>query len=30
MEEFCVQAGIAHEICGKVIVAVSEADVPAL
>ena len=30
MEAFCAAEGIAHEICGKVIVAVSDADVPAL
>lgn len=30
MEEFCAREGIAHEICGKVIVAVSEDEVPAL
>jgi L-2-hydroxyglutarate oxidase len=30
MEEFCDREGIAHEICGKVIVAVSDADLPAL
>jgi L-2-hydroxyglutarate oxidase len=30
MEEFCATEGIAHEICGKVIVAVTEADLPAL
>lgn len=30
MEEFCAAEGIAHEICGKVIVAVSDADLPAL
>ncbi len=30
MEAFCAEEGIAHEICGKVIVAVSEADLPAL
>ncbi|MBP3956441.1 L-2-hydroxyglutarate oxidase [Gemmata sp. G18] len=30
MEAFCVEEGIAHEICGKVIVAVSDADMPAL
>lgn len=30
MEEFCAAEGIAHEICGKVIVAVTEADLPAL
>ena len=30
MEAFCAAEGIAHEICGKVIVAVSEADLPAL
>ncbi len=30
MEAFCAEEGIAHEICGKVIVAVSDADLPAL
>ncbi|AMV27142.1 L-2-hydroxyglutarate oxidase LhgO [Gemmata sp. SH-PL17] len=30
METFCAEEGIAHEICGKVIVAVSDADLPAL
>ncbi|HEY3789978.1 MAG TPA: L-2-hydroxyglutarate oxidase [Urbifossiella sp.] len=30
MERFCLDEGIAHEICGKVIVAVSDADLPAL
>jgi L-2-hydroxyglutarate oxidase len=30
MEAFCVNEGIAHEICGKIIVAVSDADLPAL
>ena len=30
MESFCAAEGIAHEICGKVIVAVTEADLPAL
>ena len=30
MEAFCTAEGIAHEICGKVIVAVSESDLPAL
>jgi L-2-hydroxyglutarate oxidase len=30
MEEFCAAEGIAHEICGKVIVAVDDADLPAL
>src|SRR5438477_3532326 len=30
MEVFCAREGIAHEICGKVIVAVAEADLPAL
>jgi L-2-hydroxyglutarate oxidase len=30
MEAFCAEEGIAHEICGKVIVAVTEADLPAL
>ncbi len=30
MEAFCVTEGIAHEICGKVIVAVSDSDLPAL
>lgn len=30
MEAFCAEERIAHEICGKVIVAVSEADLPAL
>jgi L-2-hydroxyglutarate oxidase len=30
MEEFCAAEGIAHEICGKVIVAVTDADLPAL
>jgi len=30
MEEFCARHGIAHEICGKVIVAVNAAELPAL
>src|SRR5438046_10729347 len=30
MEAFCAAEGIAHEICGKVIVAVDAADLPAL
>jgi L-2-hydroxyglutarate oxidase len=30
MEEFCAGEGIPYEICGKVIVAVDEAEVPAL
>ncbi len=30
METFCRAEGIAHEICGKVIVAVTEADLPSL
>jgi L-2-hydroxyglutarate oxidase len=30
MEAFCLKEGIAHEICGKVIVAVSDNDLPAL
>jgi len=30
MEAFCVEEGIAHEICGKVIVAVGESDLPSL
>jgi L-2-hydroxyglutarate oxidase len=30
MEAFCASEGIAHEICGKVIVAVTGADLPAL
>jgi len=30
MEAFCAAEGIAHEICGKVIVAVSDTDLPAL
>src|SRR5437868_7365550 len=30
MEAFCAREGIAHEICSKVIVAVSESDLPAL
>jgi L-2-hydroxyglutarate oxidase len=30
MEAFCAAEGIAHDICGKVIVAVSDADLPAL
>jgi L-2-hydroxyglutarate oxidase len=30
MEEFCTREGIAHEICGKVIIAVSESELPAL
>ena len=30
MEAFCVENGIAHEICGKVIVAVGESDLPSL
>src|SRR5712671_6483106 len=30
MEEFCAAEGIDYEICGKVIVATSEAELPAL
>jgi len=30
MEEFCAAEGIAYEICGKVIVAVDDAELPAL
>jgi L-2-hydroxyglutarate oxidase len=30
MEDFCRDEGIAHELCGKVIVAVTDADLPAL
>jgi len=30
MEEFCAVEGIAHDICGKVIVAVDDGDLPAL
>src|SRR6516165_7674935 len=30
MEAFCAAEGIAYEICGKVIVAITEADLPAL
>lgn len=30
MEAFCAAEGIAHEICGKVIVAVADGDLPAL
>jgi L-2-hydroxyglutarate oxidase LhgO len=30
MTEFCVQHGIAHEICGKLVVAVDETEVPRL
>ncbi|MEX2175359.1 MAG: L-2-hydroxyglutarate oxidase [Pirellulaceae bacterium] len=30
MEEFCTAQGVPYEICGKVIVAVDEAEVPAL
>jgi L-2-hydroxyglutarate oxidase len=30
MEEFCAAEGIAYEICGKVIVAVSDSELPAL
>src|SRR5215218_8087170 len=30
MEAFCAAEGIAHEICGKVIVAVTDADRPGL
>jgi L-2-hydroxyglutarate oxidase len=30
MEAFCAAEGIAHEICGKVIVAVTDAELPAL
>ena len=28
MEEFCKQQGIQHEVCGKVIVALSEEEIP--
>jgi L-2-hydroxyglutarate oxidase len=30
MEAFCAAEGVAHEICGKVIVAVTDAELPAL
>jgi len=30
MEQFCIEQGIAHEICGKVIVAVEQREVPAM
>ena len=30
MEEFCAEHGVPHEICGKVIVAVNDAELPAL
>jgi L-2-hydroxyglutarate oxidase LhgO len=30
MEEFCAQHGVPYDICGKVIVAVSESELPAL
>lgn len=30
MEAFCAAEGIAHEICGKVIVAIDDADLPSL
>lgn len=30
MEQFCAAEGIAYDICGKVIVAISEAELPAL
>jgi (S)-2-hydroxyglutarate dehydrogenase len=30
MEEFCAAEGIAHEVCGKVIVAVDDSELPAL
>ena len=30
MEEFCAAEGVAYEICGKVIVAVDEGELPAL
>src|SRR5260221_11803251 len=30
MEEFCAAEGVPHEICGKVIVAVDETELPAL
>jgi L-2-hydroxyglutarate oxidase LhgO len=30
MEEFCAEHGVPHEICGKVIVAVNEGELPAL
>src|SRR5580698_5394946 len=30
MEAFCAAEGIAHEICGKVIIAVTNAELPAL
>src|SRR5689334_20665253 len=30
MEEFCAAEGVAYEICGKVIVAITDADLPAL
>src|SRR4051812_48224922 len=30
MEAFCAEEGIAHDICGKVIVAVTDSELPAL
>ena len=30
MQKFCATEGIAHDICGKVIVAVTESEIPAL
>src|SRR5262245_30282471 len=30
MEEFCAREGIAYELCGKVIVALDESELPAL
>ena len=30
IEQFCVEEGISHEICGKVIVAIDETELPAL
>ena len=30
IEQFCAEEGISHEICGKVIVAVDETELPAL